>query len=93
MNTPEKMVTGKVEFKSHVLERMLQMTADNVPTPKTKHTTSSVALEAEIRATYDRIAELTEEISIEVKSGKSLDRILPKMCKTKLNESSVEMTA
>ena len=93
MNTPKKMVEGKVEFKSHVLKRMLEMTQASVPSPNTKNTTSSVALEAEIRASYDRIATLANEISREVKSGKSLERILPKMCKSQLNESAVEFSA
>ena len=80
MNTPETMVKGKVEFKSHVLAQMLGMTQGSVPAPKTKNTTSSVALEAEIRTAYGNIDTLANEMAKEVKRGKSLDRILPKMC-------------
>lgn len=90
MNTPEKMVNGKLEFKSNVLKRLLSMDKASVPTPKSKHTTSSVILEAEIRASFDRIEARSKAISKEMKSGKSLDRIVARMCKVDQQEQAIE---
>lgn len=92
MNTPEKMVTAKVQFKTGLLGRIGQATAAHVPAPKTTNTTSAVALEAQIRAAYGNIAELSNKIAKEIKSGKSLDRVIPRMCKSRLSAKASEIS-